>query len=97
MDEFRLGLLNQMGQNRSRTRRHREPWLYGLACTPAAAALAWFLGALLLPAGILVTGWGMTLYRHSRNNGRELHRLLGQGLVLAGIVVAAGGVWRRFG
>lgn len=97
MDEFRLGLLDQMGQNRSRARRHREPWFFGLACTPVAAALAWFLGVLLLPAGILVAGWGMTLYKHSRNSGGELHRLLGQALVLAGIVAAASGVWLRFG
>jgi hypothetical protein len=97
MDEFRLGLLNQMGQNRSRVRRHRAPWFFGLACTPVAVALAWFLGVLLLPAGILVAGWGMTLHRVSRNNGRELHRLLGQALVLAGIAVAAGGAWSRFG
>ena len=97
MDEFRRGLLLQMGANRDRTRRRREPWLYGAVGTILAFALVWALGALLLPAGLLVGGWGLTVFRLSRLNGRERDRLLGQLLVLAGIAVAAAGAWRISG
>lgn len=94
MDEFRRGLLLQMGANRDRTRRRREPWLYGVSALPVAAALVWLTGARLLPAGVLLAGWGLTVFRRSRLNGQERQRLLGQTLVLAGIAVAAAGVWR---
>ena len=97
MDVFRLGLLDHMGQNRSLTRRHREPWLYGLASTPVAGVLVWLEAGVLLPAGIFVAGWGMTVFRTSRNNGSELQRLGGQLLVLVGLVVTGIGTWRRFG
>lgn len=97
MDEFRLGLMNQMGQNRSRTRRQREPWFYGVACTPVAALVVWQQAGFLLAGGILVAGWGMTVYRHSRISGRELQRLGGQLLVLLGLVATGVGAWLRFG
>lgn len=94
MDEFRRGLLLQMGENRSRTRRIRGPWFYGVAGTIAAGALLWLFALRLLPAGILVASWGMTLFRNSRVNGSERDRLLGQALVLAGTIVAALGAVR---
>lgn len=96
MDEFRLGLLNQMGQNRSRTRRYREPWLFGVACSPIAAALVWFGGGVVLAVGVFIAGWGMTVHRLSRNNGSELRRLGGQLLVLVGLIAAGIGAWLRF-
>lgn len=97
MDEFRRGLLLQMGANRDRTRRHRAPWLFGAAGTVLSFALVWALGAIVLPAGLFVGGWGVTVFRLSRLNGRERDRLLGQLLVLAGAAIAAWGAWRVLG
>src|SRR5690242_18014240 len=94
MDEFRRGLLMQMGENRSRTRRAREPWIFGAVGTAGAGAIAWFLGLILVPAGLFVGSWGYTMFRNSRIKGSERDRLLGQFLVLVGSVVSLVGAWR---
>lgn len=94
MDEFRRGLLLQMGENRSRTRRAREPWIYGALGTIGAGAFVWLLGLILVPSGLFVGSWGYTMFRNSRVNGSERDRLLGQALVLAGAIAGVVGAWR---